>query len=1159
MPPKTAPTWKAWGRAAANPFRRSGSISRENSSKAPSITSVDRERSESPAPIDEPTAAPEASAPPPAPIPAPINTSNLLPLSNDGQGAVDLSSPIDIENKGSVPYTYTLDTAKGSQAAEQQAADVGSGQAPMPNKGETTAAPTNIADASKTNAAADQASDDVGSGQAPVRASGKPADASMNNADEPKTRGVIVAQESGDVTSGTEPKKREAIYIPNTSESLRDATQQESDDVGSGQEPTRAQSETIPVTMPVASSQVPSALKQDAEAPAKVPVADRESDDVGSGQGPTRAENGTTQVTMPIAPPRSVLRQDTSKGPVVDQESDDVSSGAQPVQAEKTVGFVEQPDIRVVPQADVYVVEQQPPAAVVTREPVEAIDVAPIPRPEERHEEVNPWAAPATEEPRREKQSEQAIRDQEQESEDVGGASELYKKPSAPPEYTSPYPPVPINEKGPAKDVTSASQSRDIPSEAPDTQAGPTSEEVPIPVFIAPGTVVSSRTANAEPSTSAAGQDHYTGTEESLRAVATSAAAGYIVGRAINPPSGTTDNAPTQRSLEPYAPLNDDVSGGVPEIYASTGDADPFADSQASVGPSQSQTPLVQTRFARPYAIHSVRPLSTVSQEQVAVDDDGSDGLLAVRPMNGFQEPLTASFVSHTPLTANMEISEWTVFALPNGAKYFVHPKARVVTDVDITHAATLKKVTKHLEEVTRTSTMHHQHHHHHHGRKQVDDATPLQTGTTSGGDWPGGFKRGGPRYGYGATSSGFTYWKADTHTHEQGRMMGLEIWLKSFKPGHENGYDVGGHTSSHERDSVTPVLMWVDHLSKTVSADAPWSKLGATSIKGGDDDAVEPHLRYWEYIQSHPAHILLPPGAAEEAIEALTWCYTELLLRTDEHDCQPNYAKTPFTLKESHDLLELIKNLDAQAAGPLQTNVIAKVHIRLAKHRQHTTIHHAEPTLMEPHHAPPSAPFKNIMVKGFITLFCLGIPYLYVPKEVGPHRPRVTASGYHEIEELEDRADGQHHPGPLADSPIVAASVALVASIFIASSIAFLALPGVEDASRLASLICLILSASSLGAGIINLRRRSVGARHAQKHTAPGHPFVRSLPLVFLLWAVIAMVTSAYLYVYRVSTTPGQHKDEILSDVLRWVIVGVGSALAFILLVSAVANRRRA
>lgn len=38
---------------------------------------------------------------------------------------------------------------------------------------------------------------------------------------------------------------------------------------------------------------------------------------------------------------------------------------------------------------------------------------------------------------------------------------------------------------------------------------------------------------------------------------------------------------------------------------------------------------------------------------------------------------------------------------------------------------------------------------------------------------------------------------------------------------------------------------------------------------------AIEPHLKYWEYIQSHPAHVGLPPSSAEEAIEALTWCYT--------------------------------------------------------------------------------------------------------------------------------------------------------------------------------------------------------------------------------------------------------------------------------------------
>ncbi|KAG8879918.1 hypothetical protein FRB98_005452 [Tulasnella sp. 332] len=1034
MPPKAS--WKALGRVASNPFRRSSSISRENSgsSKAPSIASVDREpRSESPIP-DAPQDAPMGP-----PVPAPIMTSSMLPISNDDQGAVDLSSPTEARSSNPI------------------------------------------------------------------------------------------------------------IYNPEVTRAQDDATAQESEDVGSG-----------------IALQQPTPSKTDSEAVDTAPP--------------------------PVEPPqlKSALKNDADTSAAADQEAGDVGSGEQPVQAEKTVGFVEKPEVRIVQEQDVSVVQKEGSstsvvgagpasehAAVMKEAVADAPAVAPVSRTDDEHEDVNPWSIgniPAqnserAQKPRLGAQGEAA---QDQDSEDVGGAPEVVKKSTAPPEYTSPYTPPLTDEKPDSpKDVVNPSQSvreEDLQSEAVDTQAGTASGEVPVAIFIAPGTVVSPnvtrvennqqensvvnppQTTNsirpiitsAEQSTDNVGnRDIYRGTEESLRAVAASS---YLAGRSTDPTSQTTDNPPAKSALETYAPLAGAALLGAGAVYAASKaaqGADPFADSQTgippsqpqSVPPSQAQTPLAHTHFSRPYAIPPVLPLSRVDQEEVEADDDNSDGVLAVRtdradngPMSGFDFPF-----SHTPLMTSMEISEWTVFALPNGAKYFCHPKARVVTDVDITHPAMLKKVNKHLEEATRSSQMHHQNHVRRHRQggsavgeetRLVDDSTPLPTGTTTGADWPGGFgKRGGPRYGYGATSSGFAYWKADANTHEQGRMMGLEIWLKSLKPNHENGYAVGGRITSPDRESFAPMMMWVDHLSKTVSVDAPWSKLGPENVRvGEEDDAIEPHLRYWEYLQAHPAHVSLPPGAAEEAIEALTWCYTELLLRNGEHEQHHHkYAKTPFTVKESHDLLDLIKNLDSGVAGPLQTNVIAKVHVRLTKHRQHILFHQGEPSDEEFYYVPQREPFRNFLVKGFIGLFCFGIPYLYVPRGIGSHRQRVTMDGYHEVDESEVMGKhGHKQTGLLADSPIFAASVALVASVFITSAIAFLALPGVKDAARLSSFICLFLSASSLAAGIINLRRRALDTQHASKHMEPNHPFIQSLPLVFLMWAVIALVTSAFLYVYR-------------------------------------------
>lgn len=188
-------------------------------------------------------------------------------------------------------------------------------------------------------------------------------------------------------------------------------------------------------------------------------------------------------------------------------------------------------------------------------------------------------------------------------------------------------------------------------------------------------------------------------------------------------------------------------------------------------------------------------------------------------------------------------IAEWTVYTLPNGAKYFFHSKARVVTDVDITDPSILRKVIRHLEEVTKDSQQHSPRDHKHvtfPEARPMDDTTPLPTASTQGRDWPGNMKgapaSAGLRYGYGATSSGFAYWRADAHTHEQGRMMGLEIWLKSLPASHDHAHThANGHGHGHgSHESASVAMLWVDHISKVVSSESPWTKLG--SIKAGDE-----------------------------------------------------------------------------------------------------------------------------------------------------------------------------------------------------------------------------------------------------------------------------------------------------------------------------------
>ncbi|KAG8932209.1 hypothetical protein FRC01_000131 [Tulasnella sp. 417] len=359
---------------------------------------------------------------------------------------------------------------------------------------------------------------------------------------------------------------------------------------------------------------------------------------------------------------------------------------------------------------------------------------------------------------------------------------------------------------------------------------------------------------------------------------------------------------------------------------------------------------------------------------------------------------------------------------------------------------------------------------------------------------------------------------------------VGTEIWLRTVQG----------------QETFAPMTLWVDHLARTVAINPPWEQV--TKGDGFDDsDEFDSTLRYWDFIESHPAHTGLPAGSSEEAMEALSWCYTDWLLNP-----LADPRRQPFSIEECRELLTLLKTLE----GPLQTHIAAKIHVRLTKHRQ------ALNRVLESEvvHNPTSTykaskdPFGNLFVKIFVGLFCFGIPYKYVPKDDHRHLPSETDS-------LLQKAKS----GPLlADSPIFAAALTLIAALLITSSVVFLALPDQENAAELSALVSLFFSAASLASSIINLERRSSDTVGDESSThlhvkRQSHPFVRSLPLVFITWSIIALIAAIYLYVYGVEAFPGHHDGMVLNDILRWVIVAMGATLSFILLISAWVTRRRA
>lgn len=138
-----------------------------------------------------------------------------------------------------------------------------------------------------------------------------------------------------------------------------------------------------------------------------------------------------------------------------------------------------------------------------------------------------------------------------------------------------------------------------------------------------------------------------------------------------------------------------------------------------------------------------------------------------------------------------------------------------------------------------------------------------------------------------------------------------------------------------------------------------------------------------------------------------------------------------------------------------------------------------------------------------------------------------------------------------------------------------FITLPGIDDISRVAGLLAILLSASSLVAAVIALFRYKSDIENpiayprgeglvllsvcVRSENTPSRlicisnlkrrSVLLSLPLVFLLYAIAAFVTGIALYAFRgLSTTAGGRHFE---DFTQWAVIGTVGGIACILLTS--------
>ncbi|KAI5116232.1 hypothetical protein M0805_003294 [Coniferiporia weirii] len=361
-----------------------------------------------------------------------------------------------------------------------------------------------------------------------------------------------------------------------------------------------------------------------------------------------------------------------------------------------------------------------------------------------------------------------------------------------------------------------------------------------------------------------------------------------------------------------------------------------------------------------------------------------------------------------------------------------------------------------------------------------------------------------------------------------------------------EEGWEIWLHDNGLTREPEDFVLMrcWVDHNTRALGYWPPPSRGSDGPVGKTADDRLDLEYKYWAFMESHPAHVPLPANAYSEALDALTWSYTERLLKTNRR------APPPFTQHESHELIELLRQTsESSGQAAVQTKIVSKILRRIVQWKQH---------FFRPEKPLPrgvileniqtrtqrSTQYRRTFIDFVAAWLCFGIPYLYANR--------------HAYQRYDEEGGLMRSAGPML---VVGASVCIVAAIILTASVTFLALPGQDQIARSAGLIAVLASTASLGSSVIAALRNHVEVQRMAARggeglvvtmsALTGDSIIPSLPAVFLAWSVLSFVTGIVLYAFRGTVMIDPSHWVKFASYTRWTTIGVCGFLGGVLIAS--------
>ncbi|KAG6901291.1 hypothetical protein C0995_014035 [Termitomyces sp. Mi166 len=333
----------------------------------------------------------------------------------------------------------------------------------------------------------------------------------------------------------------------------------------------------------------------------------------------------------------------------------------------------------------------------------------------------------------------------------------------------------------------------------------------------------------------------------------------------------------------------------------------------------------------------------------------------------------------------------------------------------------------------------------------------------------------------------------------------GLELWFR------EDGVNDG------RRLFCPPLRFLVNHGLKMATFDQS-SVNGEAGGSGRakkvvEDDQLDIEYRYWSFMEAHPAHATLPPNARAEAMDVLTWAWTDRLLPA--HHPVP----APFTQEECQELTSLLRSF-GELSGANNISALTDLF---------------RPTL------------------AIITLFQGDDALSDVLFSTSSSHVFAWGSLTSSSSEVADPGSTKKVEHRLNPSRLFLFKAAIVLS----ASVTFLCLPGLDNFARIAGFVTILLSTFSMVSALVALFRWKTEMDNPISHVA-GEGLMRltrrsvimALPVIFLVYAIIAFVTGIVLYSFWGTTTDtlSQHP---FADCIKWTVIGVLGGLGGMLFTS--------